>query len=154
MNLLEQDAMQQAHADAQEIVDILTAVSDCHMSLDLRQRLSAVSARAERIIRNTNMEPGNARQGQVRVPTVHLNGTSGEVLRHQYDTATEALRRATDAVCEARPNSRDYYVQEPGAGPQALLEHEARVTSLYHVREELVTISLGIWSQLEKQRHR
>jgi hypothetical protein len=91
---------------------------------------------------------------RVKIPTIHLNGTSGNVLRHQYATAIEALRRALDAVCETRPNERDYYVQEPDTGSQALREHEARVTSLQRVREELVTISNGIWSQLEKQRRR
>lgn len=88
----------------------------------------------------------------MKIPTIHLNGTSGDVLRHQYATAIEALRCAVDAVCETRPNERDYYVQEPGTGSQAL--HEARVASLQRVRTELVTISNGIWSQLEKQRRR
>jgi hypothetical protein len=44
------------------------------------------------------------------IPTVHLNGTSGEDLLDQYGSAVEAVREAIDAVCDTGPNARDYYV--------------------------------------------
>lgn len=85
----------------------------------------------------------------VMIPTLHLNGTSGEVLRHQHRTAIEALRRALDALCEAAPNGRDYYVQGDEAGRKAQRKHEARVASLRRVRAELETITRGIEVQLD-----
>lgn len=151
--LLERSAVQQSHEDAQEIVDILTAAStDCRMSLDLRQRLTAVRERAERIARNTEVEPENSHEGRVRIPTIHLNGTSGEVLRHQYRTAVEALHRAVDATCDASPNARDYYGQGDDAGQAAQHAHVTRVASLQHVRRELEAITRGIEKQLETHR--
>lgn len=153
MRPLEHAAVQQSHEDAQEIVDILTAAStDCRMSQGLRARLTAVRERAERISRNTAGDvteaPNNQHGGSVQIPTLHLNGSSAETLRHQYATAIEALRQAVDATCEAAPNDRDYYVQGPGAGPAARREHEARVAALQRVRAELVTIADGIRKQL------
>ena len=153
MRPLEHSAVQQSHEDAREIVDILTAAStDCRMSLDLRQRLAAVRERTERIARNTDVGSVGTHEARVQIPTVHLNDSSGEVLRHQYATAVEALRRAVDATCEARPNARDYYVQGNGAGHTAQREHEARVASLQRIRGELVTIVDGIESQLKARR--
>jgi hypothetical protein len=152
---LEQSAVQQSNEDAREIVDILTAAStDCRMSVDLRQRLAAVRERAERITRNTALTntPGATRH--VRIPTIHLNGTSGEVLRHQHRTAVEALRRAVDAICDAAPNARDYYVQGDDAGHAARRAHEVRIASLRGVREELEAITRGIETQLEERRSR
>lgn len=158
VKLLDHGAVQQIHKGAREIMDILTAASaDCRMSRDLRQRLAAAKERVERIahiIETSDLPMEHAAKSGVKIPTVHLNGTSGEVLRHQYITASEALRRAMDATCEARPNDRDYYVQDPEAGAQAQREHRARVISLGHIREELEAISSGIWQQLEKRQPR
>ena len=83
------------------------------------------------------------------VPTVHGNGTAGEVLRDQYVAAVEALRKAIDTVCDAGPNSRDYYVQGPDAGLAAQREHEARVKALKAVRDDLAAIVDGIQDQLD-----
>lgn len=83
------------------------------------------------------------------VPTVHGNGTTGEVLRDQYMAAVDAVRKAIDAVCDAGPNSRDYYVQGPDAGLAAQREHEARVKALKTVRDDLFAIVEGIQDQLD-----
>ena len=83
------------------------------------------------------------------IPTVHLNGTAGEVLRDQYVAAAAAVRKAIDAVCDAGPNARDYYVQGPDAGLAVQREHEARVASLRHVRDELAAIAEGIQDQID-----
>jgi hypothetical protein len=83
------------------------------------------------------------------IPTVHLNGTAGEVLRDQYAAAAEALRKAIDAVCDAGPNARDYYVQGPDAGSAVQREHEARVASLKRVRDDLAMIREGIQDQID-----
>ena len=83
------------------------------------------------------------------VPTVHLNGTAGEVLRDQYAAAAEAVQKAIDAACDAGPHSRDYYVQGPDAGLAAQREHEARVKALKTVRDELAAITEAIQDQLD-----
>lgn len=83
------------------------------------------------------------------IPTVHLNGTAGEVLRDRHTTAVEALRKAIDAVCDAGPNARDYYVQGPDAALAAQREHEARLASLKRVRDDLASIAEGIQDQID-----
>lgn len=85
----------------------------------------------------------------MQIPSVHLNGTAGEVLREQYGAAATAVRQAIDAICDAGPNARDYYVQGPDAGQIAQREHEARVAALKRVRDELATIIEGIQDQLD-----
>lgn len=91
-------------------------------------------------------------------PTVHLNGTDGNVLRDQYKEAADAVRAAIDAVCDAGPNARDYYVQGPDAYRAAQREHDARVEHLKRVRLELVALTEGIQDQVDAQeasrRHR
>jgi hypothetical protein len=83
------------------------------------------------------------------IPTLHLNGSSGEVLLDQYSAAAEAVRKAIDAVCDAGPNARDYYVQGPDAGLAAQREHEARVKALKAVRDDLAAIVEGIQDQID-----
>lgn len=83
------------------------------------------------------------------VPIVHSNGTTGEVLLDQYTSAAHAVQAAIDAVCDAGPNARDYYVQGPDAGLAAQRAHEARVKTLKGVRDELVAIAEGIQDQLD-----
>lgn len=83
------------------------------------------------------------------IPTVHLNGSSGQVLLDQYAAAAEAVRKALDAVCDACPNARDYYVQGSDAALAAQREHESRVTALKRVRLELVALVEGIQDQID-----
>ena len=83
------------------------------------------------------------------IPTVHLNGTAGEALRDQYAAAAEAVRKATDAVCDVGFNARDYYVQGTDASLTAQREHESRITALKRVRDELATIMEGIQDQID-----
>lgn len=82
------------------------------------------------------------------IPTVHLNGTGGEDLLNQYTDAYEAVCKAIDAICNAGPNARDYYVQGPDAARAAQREHEARVSALKHVRDEITVIAEGIQDQI------
>ena len=84
----------------------------------------------------------------VKIPTLHLNGTSGEVLRDQWTAAHKAVCDAIAAVCEAGPNARDYYVQGPDAALAAQREHEARVKALRQVRDEIFQIADAIDAQL------
>ena len=83
------------------------------------------------------------------IPTVHMNGTAGEALLDQYTAAAEAMRKAIDAVCDAGPNARDYYVQGPDAALVAQREHEARVAALKRVRDELAAIVESVQDQID-----
>lgn len=85
------------------------------------------------------------------IPTVHLNGTTGEVLLDQYTAAAQAVQKAISALCDGGPNARDYYVQGPDAGFAAQREHEARVKTLKTVRDELTAIAEGLQDQLDER---
>lgn len=85
------------------------------------------------------------------IPTVHNNGTAGEALVDQNMAALDAVRKAIDAVCEATPNARDYYVQWPEAPEAAKRDHEARVKALTTVRDELAAIVEAVQTQIDER---
>lgn len=76
----------------------------------------------------------------MKLPTIHLNGTSKETLQEQYSKANEAIYAAIRALEGATPHARDYYVQNDQATAEALKEHRARVEKLLEVRKEINTI--------------
>lgn len=82
------------------------------------------------------------------IPTVHLNGTSGEVLLDQWTVAWKALDGALSALCDAGPNARDYYVQGPDAALAAQREHESRVKALRQMRDDLGAVVDGVEQQI------
>lgn len=45
----------------------------------------------------------------MRIPTVHMNGTSPEDLLEQLVRAHQAVAGALEALDAASPNGRDYY---------------------------------------------
>jgi hypothetical protein len=77
-------------------------------------------------------------------PSVHLNGSSKEHLVEDLCAAGDAVRLAIEKLEWAAPNGRDYYPQGPGAFPQALREHVARVAHLRGVLAELEEIAQAI----------
>lgn len=64
------------------------------------------------------------------VPTIHLNGTSGEELARQVKDAADAVYTAIGALRNAAPNARDYYPQGDNAFRDATAAHWAHVESL------------------------
>ena len=82
----------------------------------------------------------------MKIPTLHLNGSSKESLREQLMDAYTGVRKAIDAVCAAAPHGRDYYVQGPDAYPQARRDHESRLARLKSVQDEI----LAIWEGIDK----
>jgi hypothetical protein len=76
----------------------------------------------------------------IRMPSVHLNGTSREALTNGYLEAAQAVSKARRALCEAAPNARDYYVQGEGAFGAATREHQARDQKLKDVLDELTAL--------------
>jgi hypothetical protein len=56
------------------------------------------------------------------LPTIHLNGTGAQNLKHEYRAARRAIGAAVDALAAATCNARDFYPQEPGAWQRARAE--------------------------------
>lgn len=88
------------------------------------------------------------------IPTIHLNGSSGESLRNDMRVALRAVHAAIDAVCEAAPNARDYYVQGDEAWRAASAEHAERLNKLHAVYGELNEIYQGIYDQVEERKRK
>lgn len=87
-------------------------------------------------------------------PTVHLNGTSAQDLLEGYERAHEALREAMEALAQAAPNGRDYYVQQPGAFESAIAEHQSRMTRLRDVSLELEALAEHVSVEDMRRRER
>lgn len=85
------------------------------------------------------------------IPTVHLNGTDGDTLLNRVADASNAVYAAIAALCEAGPNSRDYYPQGSDVALAAQREHEARIKSLRAICADLVTIHDGIQDQIDER---
>ena len=86
----------------------------------------------------------------LKVPTIHLNGTSSASLLEANKEAYLAVRDALDKLRLAAPNGRDFYVQSDTAFTQAALEHRARAEKLLEVARELEHIANGIYAQDER----
>lgn len=87
----------------------------------------------------------------MRIPTVHINGTSGLELFDQVVDVSRAVENAIDKMRDAWPNARDYYVQGGAAWGGCMNEWTTRMGKLVEVKEELDEILEGISGQLEKQ---
>ena len=80
----------------------------------------------------------------MRVPTVHLNGTSKDELRRQLFDAADAGSAFLAALAAMSPNGRDYYPQGDNAIREAIAEHRARISRVEAIQAELVAISYEI----------
>lgn len=85
------------------------------------------------------------------IPTVHLNGTSSESLLSGYIEAIRAVKAAIQAVTDAAPHGRDYYVQSDAAYTLARDEHVSRMTKLLTVVDDLEALALAVSKQTERQ---
>lgn len=89
-------------------------------------------------------------------PSIHLNGTSGERLLEDNLKAIRALQDAVEALQNAAPNGRDYYVQSSAdyrvvwqqAYSAARSEHEARLHRLADNIHEINQICKCIIDQI------
>lgn len=78
------------------------------------------------------------------VPSVHLNGTSGDELLEQATGAVQALSAALEAAATAAPNGRDYYPQGDAAFTEAKREHGDRICRLTELRDEYQALAEAI----------
>jgi hypothetical protein len=83
----------------------------------------------------------------MRLPTIHLNGTSKSELERRIESAAQALDNAIELLAEAAPNARDYYPQGDGAFSEAQREHNDRMIKLTDVLREVQDIWLHVVNQ-------
>lgn len=91
----------------------------------------------------------------MKIPTVHLNGSSATELLRVNLNARQAVAEAVDALYRAAPNARDFYVQGDDAFSLAASQFKSQVSRLQDVYNELTEIVDGISDQIdqkEKQR--
>jgi hypothetical protein len=80
----------------------------------------------------------------LKIPTVHLNGTSRkELVKLQLDAITK-LCEAIEAMGLAAPHGRDFYPQGPEAMRYAVAEHAQRVARVQAVADELYEIAEAV----------
>ena len=72
----------------------------------------------------------------MKIPTVHLNGTSKDELVQQLNDLYLALGDAMDVLAKAGPNGRDYY-PDPGRMEKAIMQHQRRGQVLRDLRAEI-----------------
>lgn len=80
----------------------------------------------------------------ILAPTIHRNGSPPEHLIEAARNAKRAVNAAVEALCAMHPNGRDYYPQGDGALQVAEREHQARMTKLREVLEEVTAIGDAI----------
>lgn len=88
---------------------------------------------------------------KLTTPTVHLNGTGRDGLVKQYEDAWMALGKAVEALCNAAPHGRDYYVQNHELGDaytKARDEHDYRVRRVLDVQKEIEEIIGAVAEQV------
>ena len=83
----------------------------------------------------------------MKIPTVHLNGTSKAELLRQVEAAAAGIRDAQRWLEAAGPNGRDYYPQGEGALREACAERNAWFEQLQAIYDGLLAIHTGIDEQ-------
>jgi len=86
---------------------------------------------------------------QVKIPTVHSNGTGFPTLMAQLNSVVVALEHALDAMSEATPHGRDYYVQGDNTINIARDDHANRRYKINDVLTEIEEVRYGIYQQRE-----
>jgi hypothetical protein len=81
------------------------------------------------------------------VPTIHLNGTSGQDLKAEYYAAYEAIEAAVEALAAATLNARDYYVQSADAYYEAREQRAEAFDKLRQVQDYVEGMLVGIIDQ-------
>jgi hypothetical protein len=81
------------------------------------------------------------------VPTIHLNGTSGQDLKAEYYAAYEAIEAAVEALAAATSNARDFYPQGADAYYKHRDERAEAFDKLRQVSDYVEGMLVGIIDQ-------
>lgn len=87
-------------------------------------------------------------KSELKIPQVHLSGTTGPALIAGYLKAANAIGKAIEATGETWPHARDYYLQQdPDAQKKATTQHQDRMRRLRDVQQELQWLAEGVDAQ-------
>jgi hypothetical protein len=78
----------------------------------------------------------------MKLPTIHLNGTSAQELLDQNRAVLDAIHQLQEALSAATPNARDYYPQGAGAYTIARNEHITRQQAIQQMEDEIMAIAI------------
>jgi hypothetical protein len=88
------------------------------------------------------------------VPIINMNGTSRKALIEQRTEACATVRAAIKALCEMRPNGRDFQNADVGAYENARQGHELRIAALQAVHDDLMKEAEYLYvTGLDSKRH-
>ena len=88
------------------------------------------------------------------IPTVHLGGSSADSLMEGLKDAATAVMIAHEALQNAGPNARDYYVQSPEAWTLAENQHRSRTEKIKSVYDDIVAIYEAVFEQFSEHEER
>ena len=83
------------------------------------------------------------------IPTIHLNGTSGDDLKREYHNAYKAIDAAIDALGAATSNGRDFYPQGSDAYSRHRQERNSAFSQLFAAQKHVEAILIGVCDQLD-----
>lgn len=81
---------------------------------------------------------------KVTLPSIHLNGTSKEMLFRGYDAVEGAFLELESAINQVEFNARDYYVRE-GAWQKAQAEFSEAMAQLRAAKQYFSAVQQGIF---------
>ena len=87
----------------------------------------------------------------LKIPTIHLNGTSGRNLFAQVREARNAVGTALEVHAAAAPHGRDYYPQGDAVWMIAHDQWSLRQNKLYAAQSELTYLMHQIYDALSKR---
>lgn len=74
-------------------------------------------------------------------PTVHLNGTSRQMLLEGYQNAWESLQAAIEALAKVEFHPRDYYIHpEQDAFLEARKQRDQQFNDLRKIQQEIYAV--------------
>ena len=84
----------------------------------------------------------------MRVPTMHLNGTSAQVLVDDAAAAVGDAERLLRQLYRIAPHGRDFYPQGPQALKEAAEEHRTLIEKVEMILAELREYRFALVSQM------
>lgn len=77
----------------------------------------------------------------VPLPTVHLNGTSKQMLLEGYQNAWQSIQTAIETLAKVEFHPRDYFVNmDPDAYAKARDQRDGQFYELRKIQEELYAV--------------
>lgn len=89
----------------------------------------------------------------MKAPTIHMNGTAASELANQWILVYHKANDTIDALKQAEPNGRDYYVQGAGAIGEALEDQMSLLRRVQGVADEAERVLLDLMDQDDRIRN-